>query len=81
MKVIAPCAALRKWFGHRPARWQGFRDRYAEELRQNADLLNQLRNLARQGRVTLVYSADDELHTGVLRDVLLGRSTEQKTKR
>ena len=80
MKGIAPSAALRKWFGHEPARWQGFCDRYAEELHQNADLLNQLRNLARQGRVTLLYSADDELHNGavVLRDVLLGRSTDQK---
>lgn len=31
-------------------------------------------------RVTLVYSADDEIHNGaaVLRDVLLGRSPEQK---
>jgi uncharacterized protein YeaO (DUF488 family) len=80
MKGIAPSTDLRKWFGHEPARWHEFRDRYAEELRQNADLLSQLRNLARQGRVTLVYSADDELHNGaiVLRDVLLGRSTEQK---
>lgn len=80
MKEIAPSTELRKWFGHEPARWQGFRDGYADELRQNADLLSQLRNLARQGRVTLVYSADDEVHNGaiVLRDVLLGRSTEQK---
>ena len=82
MKGIAPSAALRKWFGHEPARWQGFRDRYAEELRQNVDLLNQLRNFARQGRVTLLYSADDELHSGavVLREVLLGRSAEQKSE-
>jgi uncharacterized protein YeaO (DUF488 family) len=28
-KDIAPSTALRKWFGHDPALWQEFRDRYA----------------------------------------------------
>ncbi len=32
MKEIAPSAALRRWFGHDPARWPEFRRRYAEEL-------------------------------------------------
>jgi uncharacterized protein YeaO (DUF488 family) len=75
MKDIAPSAKLRKWFGHDPARWQEFRRRYAEQLRQNANLLDHLRSLARQGPVTLVYSAHDEKHNDavVLRDVLLGR--------
>jgi len=75
MRDIAPSTELRKWFGHDPARWQEFRRRYAEEMRQNADLLDHLRALARQGPVTLVYSAHDEKHNDavVLRDVLLGR--------
>ena len=49
--------------------------RYSAELRQNAELLSQLRSLARQGPITLVYSAHDEIHNDaiVLRDVILGR--------
>ena len=75
MKDIAPSAELRKWFGHDPARWEEFRRRYAEEVHLNPGLLDQLRSLARQGPITLVYSAHDEVHNDavVLRDLLLGR--------
>jgi len=75
MKDIAPSTELRKWFGHEPARWDEFRRRYTEELHQNAELLTQLRSLARQGPVTLIYSAHDEVHNDaiVLRDLLLER--------
>jgi uncharacterized protein YeaO (DUF488 family) len=75
MKEIAPSTELRQWFGHDPARWQEFQRRYAEEVRQQPALLRQLRDLARNGPVTLVYSAHDELHNDavVLRQLLLGR--------
>ena len=75
MKDIAPSTTLRRWFAHDPARWDAFRERYAEELRAHADLLEQLRERARHGPVTLVYSARDEAHNDavVLREILLGR--------
>jgi uncharacterized protein YeaO (DUF488 family) len=75
MKEIAPSTELRKWFGHDPARWGEFCRRYSEELHQNTKLLSQLRSLARQGPITLVYSAHDEVHNDaiVLREVILGR--------
>jgi uncharacterized protein YeaO (DUF488 family) len=75
VKEIAPSTALRKWFGHDAARWPEFRRRYAEEIRQHPDELGQLRDLARKGPVTLVYSAHDELHNDavVLRKLLLSR--------
>jgi uncharacterized protein YeaO (DUF488 family) len=75
VKELSPSTELRKWFGHDPARWAEFRRRFAVELRQHAPQLNQLRDLAREGTITLVYSAHDELHNDavVLRDVLLGR--------
>lgn len=75
MRDISPSTELRKWFGHDPARWKEFRRRYAEEVHQNADLLRQLRALARQGTITLVYSAHDDVHNDavVLRNLLLGR--------
>ena len=77
-KDVAPSTALRQWFGHDPARWQEFRRRYADEVRQNPEHLDKLRDRARQGPITLVFSARDELHNDavVLRDLLLGRSVK-----
>jgi len=77
MKDLAPSAELRQWFGHDPARWNEFRRRYAAEMRARPELLDELRALARNGVVTLVYAARDEEHNDavVLRDVLLRRAT------
>jgi uncharacterized protein YeaO (DUF488 family) len=73
MKDVAPSAELRRWFGHDPARWQEFRRRYRSELHGKAELLAELRAMARERPLTLVYSAHDEQHNQavVLRDVLL----------
>jgi uncharacterized protein YeaO (DUF488 family) len=81
-KDIAPSAELRKWFGHDPARWQAFRNRYAAEIREHRDSIGKLRALARQGPVTLVYAACNETHNDAvaLRGFLLGRRTKQKSK-
>ena len=35
LKDVAPSTELRKWFGHDPARWAEFQDRYAQELGQH----------------------------------------------
>ena len=74
VKDFSPSTELRKWFGHDPDRWQDFRRRYRAELRQRSDQLDRLRDLARQGAITLVYAAHDERHNDavVLREVLLG---------
>jgi uncharacterized protein YeaO (DUF488 family) len=74
-KELSPSAELRKWFAHDPSRWKQFRRRFARELNQHADQLNDLRNMARHSGITLVYAAHDEIHNDavVLRDVLLGR--------
>lgn len=77
-KEVAPSAELRQWFGHEPSRWQEFRRRYAGELRRNPEHLDTLRDRARQGPITLVFSARDEAHNDavVLRDLLLGRTVK-----
>jgi uncharacterized protein YeaO (DUF488 family) len=62
VKEIAPSTQLRKWFGHKPERWDEFRKRYRDELKGKRDLLDQLRTHAAKGRLTLVYSAKDEAH-------------------
>lgn len=73
MKEIAPSAELRRWFDHDPARWNEFRHRYQSELSQHQDLIKELRSLARQDSLTLVYGARDEAHNQavVLREVLI----------
>jgi uncharacterized protein YeaO (DUF488 family) len=74
MKDTAPSAALRQWFGHNPVRWNEFRRRYRQELKEHEMEVDQLRNLARHGPITLVYAARDQAHNEavVLRDFLLG---------
>lgn len=72
MKDIAPSTDLRKWFGHDPAKWEEFRRRYRAELDTQAAALDRLRDLAREGTVTLVYAAHDTAHNDavVLLEVL-----------
>ncbi|HEX5459909.1 MAG TPA: DUF488 domain-containing protein [Steroidobacteraceae bacterium] len=73
MKEIAPSHELRKWFAHDPTRWEEFRRRYKVELTEKRELMSQLRDLARKGPLTLVYSAHDEAHNQavILREKLL----------
>ncbi|HEX5237970.1 MAG TPA: DUF488 domain-containing protein [Sphingomicrobium sp.] len=80
IKEIAPSAELRTWFGHDPRRWDEFRQRYRAELAQHLETLKGLRRRAREGRITLVYSAKDEAHNDavVLRNVILGRSDRKE---
>ncbi len=60
LKEIAPSAALRRWFGHQPERWDEFRRRYREELGQNDEVVDRLAALSRTGRVTLLFAARDQ---------------------
>jgi uncharacterized protein YeaO (DUF488 family) len=71
-KELSPSAELRQWFGHEPGRFQEFRRRYIEELRGERARLAALRRRAREGTLTLVYSAHDTEHNDavVLAEVL-----------
>jgi uncharacterized protein YeaO (DUF488 family) len=75
LKDVAPSTTLRKWFGHRPERWDGFRQRYTDELDSHAAAWQPILDADRKGKVTLLYSAHDEDHNSavVLRDYLAGR--------
>jgi uncharacterized protein YeaO (DUF488 family) len=74
MKDIGPSTDLRKWFGHDPERWEEFRRRYREELKQKPEMIAQLRGYAEKGPLTLVYSAKDEAHNQavVIKEVVEG---------
>jgi uncharacterized protein YeaO (DUF488 family) len=71
-KDVAPSTELRRWFGHDPQRFEEFRHRYIEELRDHTSQLEALRSRAREGTLTLVYSAHDSEHNDavVLAEVL-----------
>ena len=66
MKDVAPSPDLRKWFGHDPARWKQFKQRYWKELKAKKDDVDVLRHKAREGKVTFIYAAHDEEHNGAL---------------
>ncbi len=62
---MAPSAAVRKAFGHDPAKMDVFSQKYRAELEQNpvaAKFLQVVADKLAQGQVTLLYSAKDEQH-------------------
>jgi uncharacterized protein YeaO (DUF488 family) len=76
LKEIAPSPALRKWFGHDPARWEQFHERYWTELQGKAELVQPLKERSKQGTVTLIYAARDVEHNSarVLKRFLEGEA-------
>ncbi len=66
LKDVAPSAELRKWFAHDPAKWKQFEHRYWQELKSEKAPVEMLRQKAREGPVTLVFAAHDELHNGAV---------------
>lgn len=65
LKDVAPSNELRKWFGHDPAKWDEFKQRYAQEI--DADALAQLRQLAgEKSTLTLLFAAKDEDHNNAV---------------
>lgn len=66
IKELAPSTALRQWFGHDPARWDGFRHRYASELDALAEHWRPLAERAAHHRLTLLYGARDEAHNNAV---------------
>jgi uncharacterized protein YeaO (DUF488 family) len=71
---LAPSTELRTWFGHDPDRFEEFRRRYADELRWQRPRLTELRRKARDGTLTLVFSARDTEHND---DVVLAEAVRR----
>ena len=62
VRDVAPSTALRKWFGHDPARWDEFARRYRQELETHPAAVQALVDAVGEGPATLVYGARDEAH-------------------
>jgi uncharacterized protein YeaO (DUF488 family) len=66
LKDVAPSPELRKWFGHDPAKWERFEQRYWKELKGPKEAVELLRRKTERGTVTLVYAARDVEHNGAV---------------
>ncbi len=79
-KEVAPSTALRKWFGHDPARWREFTRRYRDELAKEprSQHLGELAGRAASRTVTLVFGARDVEHNNA---VVLREEIERAARR
>jgi uncharacterized protein YeaO (DUF488 family) len=75
-RELAPSDELRKWFAHDPQRFDEFRARYRNELRDHEDELAALRARAAESTVTILYGARDREHNNatVLTELLTDES-------
>ncbi|HLX72440.1 MAG TPA: DUF488 domain-containing protein [Verrucomicrobiae bacterium] len=75
LKEVAPSDALRHWFNHDPAKWEEFQRRYRAELSDKPENWQPLLEAAKDGDVTLLFSAHDVEHNNavVLKAFLEGR--------
>ncbi|MCG7418950.1 DUF488 family protein [Macrococcus epidermidis] len=69
LKDIAPSTDLRKWFDHDPDKFDDFKKKYKEELKDN-DAVKKLKDM--KGTIVLLYGAKDEKynHAVVLKEYL-----------
>jgi uncharacterized protein YeaO (DUF488 family) len=76
LRDAAPSTTLRKWFGHDPSRWEGFKSRYFSELDRKPETVATLLDEAAKKRLTLLFSARDAEHNqaAALREYLLSRA-------
>lgn len=60
LKEIAPSPELREWFGHDAKKWPEFKKRYRAELKGKKELLAEIKKMAENEVVTLVYGSKEE---------------------
>lgn len=64
---VAPSAGLREWFHADPqGRWEEFRSRYMQELRQSEAAHELADDLLRYPAVTLLYASRDHEHNNAV---------------
>jgi uncharacterized protein YeaO (DUF488 family) len=57
LKDIAPSDELRKWYSHDPSKYQEFKKRYRKELAKKKEVLQRIKDEAKEATVTLLFSA------------------------
>jgi len=66
LKDVAPSDALRRWFGHDPAKWDEFRRRYFAELKGHDEAVRPILEASTHGSATLLFSAHDTEHNNAV---------------
>ena len=75
VKDIAPSSELRTWFSHDPTKWEEFKKRYEEELKDKKKIIEQIKHLEREKQIiTFIFAARDEDHNnaGALQEIVFG---------
>jgi len=62
LKDVAPSRELRKWFGHKPEKWEIFCKSYSAELRTSTSFAHLKDLINTYNTLTLIYSAKDKQH-------------------
>lgn len=73
LKEIAPSTELRKWFNHDAVKWKEFKEKYQKELKNNLELVHQIKALEKEKKIiTLLFAAKETAYNNaqVLIDVL-----------
>ena len=76
LKEISPSNELRKWFSHDPRKWEDFKFKYRDELKEKTEFIKELKKIEKEKKIiTLVYSAKDQEHNDVvvLNEILKNR--------
>lgn len=81
IRDVAPSDALRRWFAHDPAKWDGFYRRYSLELEKNPDSWRPLLKAAQRGTITLLFSAHNlEQNNAVALKLFLEKQLEGQVR-
>jgi len=77
-REVAPSSELRKWFGHKPERFEEFRLKYLQELRNDEEKCQKVDEICQmldENNVILLYGAKDteKNHAVVLKEEILNR--------
>lgn len=65
-KNIAPNSALRKWFNHDKRKWNEFKSRYYEELKDKQEIVKLFLEKTEEGTITLLYSSKEEKYNNAI---------------
>lgn len=59
-KAVSPSTELRKWFDHKPEKFQRFAKLYREELADKQEELLRIKAIGNEKNLTLLYAAKDK---------------------
>ena len=65
-KAITPSNELRKWYSHDEKDWPEFERRYQAEIRLQPEVLDELKQLAKQEKITLLTESKYEQYNHVI---------------